>query len=136
MGMAMMGVGANKNIKKLKKYVVYSSDGYGYDGWHSYAGPPENKFDSSWDTKEQANARAAYLFHACNPWGIEVNELMESEIDSAVHSGLASYCTTPDDSTTWTVKVVTGIKNFSCLQTTHDDDDDDDEYCGMIMSGM
>ena len=32
MGMAMMGVGANKNIKKLKKYVVYSSDGYGYDG--------------------------------------------------------------------------------------------------------
>ena len=103
-----------KDVSKMKKFVVWSSDGYGYDGWHSYAGPPAKEYDSSWDSTELANARVIYLFYAENSYGLSIGELMQEEVDiyrpscgPAGASKFARYCVTPDDSTTWTVEATT-----------------------------
>ncbi|KAI8613033.1 hypothetical protein BC830DRAFT_1220067 [Chytriomyces sp. MP71] len=70
--------GANKNKKAMFAYVVWSSNGYDEDRFHSYAEPLRNEVDSSYATKEDTNARINYLFHVQNPWGLDVEELLDS----------------------------------------------------------
>jgi hypothetical protein len=50
-----------KLTTKAHNFVVWCSDGYGNDGWHSYNTPPTQKFDTSWKTAKEANDRARYL---------------------------------------------------------------------------
>lgn len=61
-------------------FTVWSSFGYGNDGWHSYAGPPPKEFDSCFPSIKEAHARARYLFYVKNPWGLGVEELIREEI--------------------------------------------------------
>lgn len=115
---------------KLKGFTVWCSDGYGYDGWHSYEGAPAKEFDTTYATKKEANDRARFLFQWKNPWGYGAEEFNDSMIcsDESTKTGLAiprefrqyehevtnmstkdgmvKYEVTPADSTTWTVSVV------------------------------
>ena len=105
---------ADKNMdldgNKQKGYTVWCSDGYGNDGWHSYDGPPDKEFDSTYSSKVDANERARYLFYWKNPWGHspeEMDEVGEEGINkSKRRDGLVTYVVSPPDSTTWTVAVV------------------------------
>ncbi|KAI9353655.1 hypothetical protein BDR26DRAFT_848971 [Obelidium mucronatum] len=100
--------GANKDKNKLLKYVVWSSDGYDNDGWHSYNGAPDKEFDSSFSSKADANARVNYLFYVKNCWGLGVDEMMTGEeIDEKETAGLLRLEVCPPDSTRWTVAAVT-----------------------------
>ena len=95
------------NGNAMQGFTVFCSDGYGYDGWHSYEGPPDKEFDTTYPTKKQANERARYLFVWKNPWGLEPDEVdMNNVIDENTKDGMISYETSPEDSTTWTVSVV------------------------------
>ena len=106
----------DKNVdpdgNKMKGYTVWCSDGYGNDGWHSYEGPPDKEFDSTYKTKDDANERARYLFYWKNPWGQTAQEILEGgycggeDHHKSMKNGLVTYEDTPDDSTTWTVAVV------------------------------
>jgi predicted nucleic acid-binding Zn-ribbon protein len=124
---------ANLDPDVKKGYVVWSSDGYGYDGWHSYEGPPEKVYDSTWSTKANANERARYLFHWKNPWGHEAEHMMEEEhIVESKNDGLIKYVTSPDDSSTWTVAVTPAaafahLDNVRKFGNHHDDDEEDYE---------
>eukprot|EP00580_Thalassiosira_gravida_P018778 CAMPEP_0201670668 /NCGR_PEP_ID=MMETSP0494-20130426/27495_1 /ASSEMBLY_ACC=CAM_ASM_000839 /TAXON_ID=420259 /ORGANISM="Thalassiosira gravida, Strain GMp14c1" /LENGTH=764 /DNA_ID=CAMNT_0048151785 /DNA_START=510 /DNA_END=2801 /DNA_ORIENTATION=- len=95
----------DKNIdldaNKTKGFTVWCSDGYGYDGFHSYEGAPGKEFDATYRTKEEANERARYLFHWKNPWGHRPDMIMEEEVDKSMKDGLVTYCVSPPDSTTW-----------------------------------
>ena len=92
---------------KKKGFTVWCSDGYGYDGFHSYEGSPDKEWDSTYATKEDANERARYLFYWKNPWGHEPEHIMEEEeVDKTSKDGLVTYVASPPDSTTWTVSVV------------------------------
>ena len=75
--------GANKQ-RTGSGFTVWSSSGYLPDGFHSYCGPPRKEFDSSWATAKEANMRARYLFHACNPYGIEIDELQDYGIEESL----------------------------------------------------
>ncbi|GAX19414.1 hypothetical protein FisN_4Lu418 [Fistulifera solaris] len=62
----------NKSITtKGHKYVVWSSDEYAYDG------DPSKRFDTSWETSEEANDRARYLFFWKNPCEILPDEVLD-----------------------------------------------------------
>ena len=90
-----------------KGWTVWCSDGYGNDGWHSYEGPPTKHFDSTFATREDANARAKYLFYWKNSYGFSVEEMRCQEVGKRESGeGLVEYTVHPDDSTTWTVAVV------------------------------
>ena len=73
---------------KMKGYTVWCSDGYGNDGWHSYEGPPDKEFDSTYKTKEDANERARYLFYWKNPWGQQAEEIMEGYSGESHHKSV------------------------------------------------
>lgn len=95
------------NGNRMKGFTIFCSSGYGYDGWHSYEGPPNKVFDSTYTTKKEANERARYLFYWKNPWGLEPKSIMEEEeVDESMKDGLVTYVVTPPDSETWTVSVV------------------------------
>jgi hypothetical protein len=51
----------NRDKKTMLNFVVWSSCGYDADGWHSYHGPPQKKFDSSYATQADANARVSSI---------------------------------------------------------------------------
>jgi len=91
------------------KYTVWQSCGYGYDGWHSYEGPPEKTFNSSYATLKEANERAEYAFYYQNPWGLQGDELPYAETDKVSNQGFRFLECTPDDSECWTVSVVPSI---------------------------
>ena len=98
---------SNLNPNDTKGYVVWSSDGYDYDGFHSYEGPPDKVYDSTWSTKAKANERARYLFHWRNPWGHGPDHMIEEEeIHESKNDGLVKYVASPPDSSTWTVTVI------------------------------
>jgi hypothetical protein len=61
----------NKKVdgNKMKGFTVWCSSGYSNDGWHSYGGPPDQEFDSTWKTAADANDRARYLFIWKNTYG-------------------------------------------------------------------
>jgi hypothetical protein len=90
------------------KYTVWCSDGYDADGWHSYAGEPDKEFDSTWNTKKEANDRAEYLFFWKNSWGLDPNEVDDDEGDPkpTTRDGMMSWSVSPPDSTRWSVGVV------------------------------
>lgn len=54
----------------ITEFIVWCSDGYDYDGYHSYHGKPDKSFNSIWNSKSEANERAEYLFFWKNAWGI------------------------------------------------------------------
>lgn len=96
------------NLKKGKRYSVWTEQGYHPDGWHSYQAP-NREFDSSFSSLKDANARARYVFFYKNCWGIGVDEMFESEgeveepITKMNHVSL-SLCPN-GDSGFWNVKV-------------------------------
>jgi hypothetical protein len=108
------------------KYTVWCSDGYDNDGWHSYNGEPDKEFDSVWETKEDANKRAEYLFYWKSPWGLEAEEMHEKEWESWGRGDLWGRTVCPADSSRWTVAVVPS-KAFLYLDNAtkkrHDHDD-------------
>jgi len=119
----------NKNSNSPLKFTVWCSDGYDYDGWHSYAGPPEKEFDSSWATKKEANQRAEYLFFWKNPWGIEPTEISDDyqgEPKAESKDGMDKWTVSPADSSRWTVGVTQAnvyphLENASSRRHHHDE---------------
>jgi hypothetical protein len=100
---------ANTNQRKKLPFTVWTSCGYDRDGWHSYEGPPEKEFNSSYSTLEQANKRAEYVFYYENPWGLSDEELPYPEEDCVTRKGFRHMECCPDDSERWTVSVVPSI---------------------------
>jgi len=97
----------SRDRHKKKAFVVWKSEGYPPDGFHSYDGPPEKRFDSSFDILSEANARAVFLFYMENPWGIdlewdcEYDPVTQKKVDGALRLQIR-----PADSEEWTVGVV------------------------------
>jgi hypothetical protein len=109
------------------KYTVWCSDGYENDGWRN--GEPDKEFDSVWETKEDANKRAKYLFYWKSPWGLKAEEMHEMEWESGGRGNrgdLWERTACPADSSRWTVAVVPS-KVFLYLDNAtkkrHDHDD-------------
>eukprot|EP00536_Pseudo-nitzschia_multiseries_P000780 jgi/Psemu1/300312/fgenesh1_kg.9_\ len=125
--------GKHINPRSGLKFTVWCSDGYDYDGWHSYEGEPTKEFDSVWKTKEEANLRSEYLFFWKNPWGWKPEETeLHWEIEQEVVDGLKRYTVAPPDSSRWTVGVVPTaafihLPNASTDRHTYDRDCDTDD---------
>jgi len=101
------GKNTDPDGNKKRGFTVWCSDGFDYDGFHSYEGAPDKEFDSTYGTKDEANERARYLFLWKNPWGHGPEMIMEEEeVDKSMKDGLVTYCVSPPDSSTWTVAVV------------------------------
>ncbi|KAL6056827.1 WWE domain-containing protein [Balamuthia mandrillaris] len=92
----------NKNKTRLT-YVVWSSDDYLDDGWHSYDGPGDRNVDSEHTSKQKAIARVRQLFFQENPWGLTEKEMRGEEIEESTAGGLLSLSVAPPDSSCWTV---------------------------------
>lgn len=97
---------ASRNKDSVLAFIVRHSEGYEPDGWHSYMGPAEKRFDTSFASKEQANKRAMYLFYKKNTWGLGVDEMMENDIETSYAGGMVHLTCSPPDSGFWTVDVV------------------------------
>lgn len=94
----------------LLAFVVWSSSGYPYDGWHSYAGEPRKEFDSTWDTLEEANARVRHKFIHENVYELSVTEMKDTVECAEVmdeDTGLLTLSACPEDSEKYTVAAVT-----------------------------
>mmetsp|Transcript_28424 Transcript_28424/g.46254 ORF Transcript_28424/g.46254 Transcript_28424/m.46254 type:complete len:236 (-) Transcript_28424:442-1149(-) len=113
----------NRDKTKPLEFVVWFSDGYGNDGWHSYDGPPTKYFDSSFSSKSDANKRALYKFYKKNPWGLDVEEMLEQDTKCKFDHGLHYLQVTPDDSSTYTVGVVPAAA-FKHLDNVGNSDDE------------
>ena len=99
----------HKDASVPLKFTVWYSNGYDYDGWHSYEGPPRKEFDSSWKTKAEANNRAEYMFFWKNPWGIKPTEVcddFDGPPSPSQNDGMDTWSFAPSDSSRWTVGVV------------------------------
>lgn len=131
--------GKHKNSNKVLKYVVWSSCGYGNDGWHSYDGPPSKEFDSSYSTIKDANDRARYLFYVENTWGLGVEEILECDnsysmmanrYDISEHfvDGLVHLSVSPPDSEVWTVAAVPKAAFKHLDNATSRNSEDEDSY--------
>lgn len=121
----------NKKVdgNEKKGYTVWCSCGYRPDGFHSYSGPPEVEFDTTYMSKDEANARARYLFFWKNTWGWKPEQIEENdEVKKVLINGLVKYEVWPDDSEVWTVAVVPDVA-FEYLpeasKTRHTYDDDE-----------
>jgi hypothetical protein len=119
----------NKNANSMLKFTVWCSDGYDNDGWHSYQGEPTKEFDSSWNTKKEANDRAEYLFFWKNSWGLDPQEVNDDdgEPEPTERDGMMKWTVAPADSTRWTVGVVPAsvyqhLENASLDRHNHDDE--------------
>jgi hypothetical protein len=117
----------------MKGFTVWCSSGYGNDGWHSYEGPPEQEFDSTWKTAADANARARYLFIWKNTFGSEPDEIYP--YDESEKNGLKTYSIAPADSECWTVGVVPDVAfqylpNATKRRHTNDDETEPRGYSG------
>ena len=127
---------AAKNKKPNLKFTVWCSDGYDYDGWHSYEGEPMKEFDSSWVTKKEANERAEFLFFWKNPWGMAPNQVSDEyqgEPEPIVNDGMKKWSVSPDDSSRWTVGVVPAaaylhLENASNNRHNYDDEREPKSY--------
>jgi hypothetical protein len=111
--------------KKKLEYTIWTSSGYDCDGWHSYEGPPEKEFNSSFSTLEEANSRVEYVFYYENTWGIEKDE-MYAETDRIDKKGNRFMECCPDDSERWTVSVVPSIA-FEYLDNREDNSSSSEE---------
>jgi hypothetical protein len=70
-------------------------------------GSPEKEFNSSYNTIEEANERAEYVFYHENPWGLEEDEFPYVETDFvSSKSGFRRLQCCPDDSERWTVSIM------------------------------
>ena len=100
----------NKNTSSPLEFVVWTSLGYGNDGWHTYYGPPTREFDSSFSTVQEANRRARYKFFVDNPWGLSCREMKETLDNGEEYVNENTLCIKfkvhPDDSEIYTVAVV------------------------------
>ena len=98
----------NLNEAKLLKYVVWTSCCYLPDGWHSYQGPPDIEFDSSYNLLAEANNRVEFKMRVDNPWGLPFDELEERNeiLRSVDKNGFLSMEVCPDSSEEYKVSVV------------------------------
>ena len=88
------------------------------------------EFDSSWNTKKEANQRAEYLFFWKNPWGSDPDQV--SDLDVGVpkarkQDGMDKWTVAPPDSSRWTVGVVPAsafryLENATLSRHRHDVD--------------
>ena len=77
---------SNSRFQKGKKgFTVWRSMGYENDGWHSYYGPPDKEFDSSWKTVKEANARAKYVLYYKNWCSLTPEEVIDDDIEESFH---------------------------------------------------
>lgn len=95
---------AARNAVRTRTFIVWKSESYPPDGWHSYDGLAEKEFVSSWATKKQANSRARYLFFWDNTRRVEPDEL--DEVSARETDGFARFSVCPPDSEEWKVSVV------------------------------
>ncbi|KAJ1557511.1 hypothetical protein HK405_015845 [Cladochytrium tenue] len=117
---------ANRNPQKLLAYVVWSSNGYDSDKFHGYNEPPEKEFDSTYASKEDANARATFLFYQKNIWGLSPQEMLDEDVDERTNDGCDYYEVRPEDSERWKVGVVPKAAfAFLNIRKRHHDDDMD-----------
>ena len=98
---------ANKGGACSTGFTVWSSQGYPPDRWHSYAGPPETEYDTTYPTAKEATLRASYLFYFKNPWGLEGDEIANGECSTGGRqpSEVVRLEHIAGDSNTWTVAV-------------------------------
>ena len=127
---------ANTDPANKKKYTVWSSCGYGYDGWHSYDGPPSKTFFASFDTLDEANAAAQYKFFVDNPYEMDPDDEYEfGHFTKNSKLSCVEYSMHPDDSECWTVAVAPS-NVFAYLENSVDSDTYDKsmtmgDYCGI-----
>jgi len=110
----------NLDEDKKLKYTVWTSWGYDRDYFHSYDGPPSKKFNSSFNTLEEANNRVQYVFYADNEWELEFDEMHVDEDKIDRSKGTRLMCVRPDDMERWTVSVIPS-KAFDFLYREFDD---------------
>ena len=92
----------NRNEDRKLSFTVWTS--HGEEDAYSQ---PEKEFDSSFNTLEQANERAEYVYYYDNPWGLDRDhEYLDPESDYTKEDGCRFLECSPDDSGTWTVAVV------------------------------
>ncbi len=96
----------NRDKKTMLKFVVWSLCGYDADRWHSYHGPLQKKFDSSYATQADANARVKYLFYVKNTLGLSMEEMENQDVAESITNGLLKLECRPDDSEQWTVSAI------------------------------
>jgi len=96
----------NLSENRKLRYTVWTSCGYDKDRWHSYDGPPDKVFNSSFTSLEHANQRAEFVFYYDNPWGLGLYDMGAAETDDTTSSGLRFLQCRPEDSQRWTVSVV------------------------------
>lgn len=101
--------GKHTNEQRQLKYTIWQSDGYDNDGWHSYGGPPDKMFNSSYDTLEEANERVEYVFYYQNPWGSHDEDFLFAETDKITSQGFRYLECCPPDSSRWTVSVIPSV---------------------------
>jgi hypothetical protein len=90
--------------------IVWTSFGYDYDGWHSYAGLSEKIFNSSFSSIEEANQRAEYVFYYENPWGLhDEYDFPYPEMDTVTPDGFRLLKTFAGDSERWTVSAIPSV---------------------------
>ena len=65
------------NLKRGNGYQIWTEQGYTPDRWHRHD-ETDREFDSSFSSLKDANTRARYVFYFLNPWGIEVEEMLET----------------------------------------------------------
>jgi hypothetical protein len=103
---------ATKHLDEGKRleYIVWTSFGYDYDGWHSYAGLSEHIFNSSFSSIEEANQRAEYVFYYENPWGLhDEYDFPYPEMDTVTPDGFRLLKTFAGDSERWTVSAIPSV---------------------------
>ena len=99
---------AYKDASCSNGYTIWSSRGYPHDGWHTYEGPPEREYGSTYPTAEEAIKRASYLFYFQNPWGLGGDEIADGDCSTyRKRSGEVMRLEhIAGDSETWIVAVV------------------------------
>ncbi|TMW60217.1 hypothetical protein Poli38472_000259 [Pythium oligandrum] len=86
------------------QYIVYSTCAYPPDGFHSYMGPGEPKFDKTYTSKDEANRRVRHLFYEKNSWGLGADEMEDHDVEETYsHNGLLQLSVCPPDSELWLV---------------------------------
>mmetsp|Transcript_34134 Transcript_34134/g.57356 ORF Transcript_34134/g.57356 Transcript_34134/m.57356 type:complete len:388 (+) Transcript_34134:142-1305(+) len=112
-----------KNQSQTEGFTVWSSCGYGNDGWHSHNARPEMEYDSTYPCESEAKKRAKYLFFKKNTYGLDYQD-MSDEYGSNKNSWTLKDCQVnadpfclriaPPDSEVWTVGVLpaTAFRNI------------------------
>ena len=99
----------NPDANRKQGYTVWCSHGLSANQRRGFKSEAKKKFDSTWMTKEDANARARYLFFWCNCWGIDPEEIEDACCKESEREGLKSFGVEPPECGFWRVSVVPDV---------------------------